>query len=144
MKITIETIPHDKQRYPTVGDWFFTKDVERPHETEMGPGSLWIPTENLTIRVSDMGDWRYNALVGLHELVEVLKCKHDGVSQESVDQFDIEFEKNRAKGDDSEPGDSPDAPYKKQHCLATGIERIMAAELGVDWKAYDDAVMSLP
>lgn len=126
MKITIETIPHDQQRYPTVGDW------------------MWEPSGDLTIKVSELGDWRYNALVGLHELVEVLKCKHDGVTQESVDAFDIAYEKARAEDDDSEPGDSPDAPYKAQHCLATGIERILAAELGVDWKAYDDAVMSLP
>ena len=126
MKITIETIPHDQQRYPTVGDWLFEKNGD------------------LVIRVSDLGDWRYNALVGLHELVEVLKCKNDGVTQEEVDRFDMAYEKIRPEGDDSEPGDSPISPYRKQHCLATGIERIMAAELGVDWKIYDDAVMSLP
>lgn len=126
MKITIETIPHETQRYPTVGDWLFE------------------PNGDLTIKVSELGDWRYNSLVALHELVEVLKCKHDGVGQKEVDAFDIAFEINRKPDDDSEPGDSPDAPYKKQHCLATGIERIMAAELGVDWKTYDDAVMSLP
>lgn len=126
MKITIETIPHNGQRYPTVGDWFYD---------EVG---------NLTIKVSDLGDWRYNALVGLHELVEVLKCKRDGVTQESVDAFDIEYEKNRPEGDVSEPGDSPNAPYRQQHCLATGIERIMAEELGVVWEECDTAVISLP
>jgi hypothetical protein len=126
MKITIETIPHETQRYPTVGDWFYE------------------PNGDLTIKVSELGDWRYNALVGLHELVEVLKCKYDGVTQEEVDKFDIAYEKTRPEDDDSEPGDSIDAPYRKQHCLATGVERILAAELGVDWKSYDDAVMNLP
>lgn len=126
MKITIETIPHEKQWYPTVGDW------------------EWIDNESLSIRVSELGDWRYNALVAIHELVEVLKCKHDGVTQESVDKFDIEYEKSRAEDDDSEPGDSPQSPYKEQHCLATGIERILASALGVDWKDYDEVIMALP
>lgn len=91
-----------------------------------------------------MGNWRFEALVALHELVEVIKCKHDGVSQKDVDAFDIAFEKNRKPGNDDEPGDDPNAPYQNQHCLATGIERIMAAELGVDWREYDRAVMALP
>ena len=125
-RVVIEIIPHDQQRYPTVGDWFFD---------EAG---------NLTIRISQLSDWRLEMLVALHELVEVLKCKHDGVSQESVDAFDIAYEKARPEGDDSEPGDDPKAPYVKQHCLATGIERIMAAELGVNWKAYEDELMALP
>lgn len=126
MKITIEVIPHEHQRYPTVGDWEFD------------------PDGNLSIKVSRMDNWKYESLVALHELVEVLKCKSDGVSQKDVDAFDMQFEKDRAEDDDSEPGDSPLSPYKKQHCLATGIERIMAAELGVDWKTYDDAVMAMP
>ena len=46
MKITIDTIPHNQQRYPTVGDWAFDSNG------------------NLIIAVSDLGDWRYNALVG--------------------------------------------------------------------------------
>ena len=32
----------------------------------------------------------------LHELVEVLKCKHDGVTQEQVDVFDMEFEEKES------------------------------------------------
>ena len=47
-------------------------------------------------------------------------------------------ELDAAEGNLDEPGDCPDAPYKRQHCVATGVERIMAAMLGVDWKAYED------
>lgn len=75
MKITIETIPYDQQRYPTVGDWTFDKEG------------------NLLIRVSGMGDWRKEALVAVHELVEVLICKQRGITQEQVDKFDMDFEK---------------------------------------------------
>jgi hypothetical protein len=126
MKIVIETIAHSDQRYPTAGDWYYDD------------------SGNLTIRVSQLGDWRYEALVGLHELVEVLKCKHDGVTQEEVDHFDRAYEVNRREGDESEPGDSIRAPYRKQHCLATGIERIMCSELGVSWQEYEEAIQALP
>src|SRR6266403_2512350 len=116
MRIVIETIPHEKQRYPTVGDWFFD---------EKGDLIIWV---------SELGDWRYEALISVHELVEVLLYKQKGVSQADVDQFDIQYEKLRQEGDVLEPGDDPKAPYKVQHCIATGVERILAAELGVDWK----------
>ena len=122
----VETIPHEAQRYPTVGDWQWKDGT-------------------LVIRVSELGDWRYNALVAVHELVEVLLCKHDGVTEESVDKFDIEYEKQRDDKDvESEPGDDNNAPYRKQHCVATGIERILAAELGVAWNDYADKIESLP
>lgn len=126
MKIVIKTVPHASQRYSTVGDWTFDADG------------------NLTIKVSQLSNWRREMLVAVHELVEVLKCKHDGVTQESVDAFDNEYEANRKEGDESEPGDDPAAPYVKQHCLATGIERILAAELGVNWKEYEEELNSLP
>lgn len=124
MKITIETIQHDQQRYETCGDWFWTGD-------------------DLTIRVSDLGDWRKNAAVAVHELIEVLLCKNNGVSQDSVDKFDMNFEDNRKDGDLSEPGDDPKAPYHTEHCYATGVERVLVAALGMSWKQYDDAVNAL-
>ena len=125
MEILIKTIPHKKQRYETVGDWV----VE--------------PDGTLKIFVSEMGDSDYNFLVALHELVELYLCQKRVIKQEAVDKFDIEFEKNRPEGDESEPGDHPDAPYRKEHFFATNIERMIALELGVDWKLYDKAVMSL-
>lgn len=126
MNINIETIPHEQHRYTTVGDWWFD---------EQG---------NLQIRVSDLGDWRKEALIAVHELVEVLMCKHDGVSTESVDAFDKAFETNRAADNEDEPGDEPDAPYVRQHCIATGVERILAAQLGVAWKPYEQQLGDLP
>lgn len=126
MNITIEIIPHEKQRYPTVGDWQYDKNG------------------NLKILVSKMHDERFEMLVAVHELIEVLMCRHDGVSQELVDGFDMEFEKNRKPDGDSEPGDDPAAPYHFQHSLATGIERILAVQLSVPWEDYAKAVEALP
>jgi len=126
MKVTIETIPHGEHRYATVGDWFFD------------------PDGNLTIRVSKLSDWRREMLIAVHELVEVLICKHRGISQESVDRFDKEFEATRHPDNEDEPGDDPAAPYVKEHCIATAVERLLCAELGVSWKEYEAELNSLP
>ena len=125
MKIIIETIPHKKQRYPTVGDWYFKKGV-------------------LHIRVSKMSSWKNEMLVAVHELVEVLLCKDRGITTAQVDAFDKAFEKKRKPGNEDEPGDDPKAPYRKEHFFATNIERLMAAELRVDWAKYDQEIMDLP
>lgn len=126
--IKISTIDHKRQRYPTVGDWFFETTLDG---------------EQLIIRVSKMSDWRYEFLVALHELVEVALCRYSGVTQKQVDRFDMAFEKRRPEGNVDEPGDSNKAPYRVQHCIATGVERIVAAFLGVVWNDYADEVESL-
>lgn len=126
MRITIETIAHEEQRYPTVGDW-----IEYPN-------GEWV------IRVSDMKDWRKELLVGLHELVEMALCKERGISEESVSAFDKRFEETRRQyPHDEEPGDQPHAPYRREHRFAENIERQIAHELGVDWFEYDRTVTEL-
>lgn len=129
MNINIQTIPHSAQRYNTCGDWWWNDDT------------------HLEIRVSEMGDWRYEMLVAFHELYEVLVCRHKGISQESVDEFDKAFEKIREAYPniigDMEPGNMSSAPYNKQHEGATHVERLLAIELGVDWNKYDKSVNKL-
>lgn len=120
MKIVIETIPHDQQRYPTIGDYW------------------WEPDGTLQIRVSDTGNWKYDACVVLHEFLEVHLCKDRGISEPDIMAFDKAFEGNRQPGDDdSEPGDDPKAPYGLEHRFAENLERLFAAELGVNWNQYD-------
>jgi hypothetical protein len=123
LKTTIKTIPHDTQMYETCGNWFESIDDDQ--------------TPTLEVRVSQMNDWRMEALIGVHELVEALLCKHDGVTDDVVTAFDVEHINL------DEPGDHPGAPYKRQHCIATAVERLLAAELGVDWLAYTEAVDAL-
>ncbi len=128
MNIHIKTIPHKEQRYRTCGDWVYD---------EAG---------DLKIYVSDLGNWKYEFLIGLHELVEVLVCKEMGVTQEQVDRFDYDFEIGIANGlhkIEDEPGDDPDAPYRLAHFIATTAEMIVATALGVDWRKYEDSVLSL-
>lgn len=126
MKIIIETVPHESHRYNTVGDWYYDSD------------------DTLHIKVSKLSDWRREMLVAVHELIEVLTCKKDGVTQQVVDKFDKEFEASRHPNNEYEPGDDPAAPYAPQHCLATGIERILAQQWGVMWKEYEQELNDLP
>lgn len=120
MNITIKTIPHSQQRYDTIGDYWFEENGD------------------LQIRVSDTNNWKYEALVALHEAVEVLLCKDRGIPEPEIMAFDKKFEANRPADDqESEPGDAPNAPYRKEHRFAENLERLLAAELAVDWNQYD-------
>ena len=125
MKICIETIDHNAQRYNTVGDY-------------------WVDLAGVVqIRVSNLPDQTYEQLIVLHELIELFLVQARGIPLSKIDEFDVRFEANRKNGNFDEPGDDPKAPYKQEHLIATGIEKILAAQLGVDWKTYDQAVNDL-
>lgn len=130
MKVTIETIPHSQQEYETIGDWKWTK-------TRNGSEDL------LWIGVSELGDWRKEMAVAVHELVEALLCRQAEISTQAVDQFDLNYENARTVSDDSEPGDDPTAPYRDQHCYATAVERMLIPLFGLSWKEYEDAINAL-
>jgi hypothetical protein len=89
-----------------------------------------------------MSDQRYEFLVAAHEMIEAYLALHAGVTQEAVDKFDRAYEAKRKRGDDSEPGDDPRAPYHREHVFASKIERSLAKQLGVDWAKYDRGVSS--
>ena len=125
LHITLREIPHREQAYDTVGNW-----------TELSNGR-WL------ITVSNMGDWRYGLLVAVHELVEMALCKHRGIIESDVTQFDLDFEAKRVDGNTDEPGHDPAAPYHREHVLAEMLEQQLANMLGVDWNRYDEAVSSL-
>lgn len=120
MNITIKTIPHKEQRYDTVGDWVFDADG------------------NLAITVSEMTDWRHEMLVAFHELAEALLCEARGIPGAAVDAFDRAYDPGFTEP--VEPGDHPNAPYRREHFFATTVERMLCAELGVAWHDYDAAV----
>ena len=124
-KIQIRVIPHNKQRYETIGDYFFDKKG------------------GLQVRVSDLGDWRYNLAVIIHELIESGLCLVRGISFQDIDKFDMRFERERSAGlhsSDEEPGFSPNAPYLKEHRFATRIEKQLIKEFDINWDDYDKEV----
>jgi hypothetical protein len=116
--------PHKYQRYDTVGDY---QDV---HGVTL-------------FTISEMENEQYEYLVAVHELVEKILVDARGICLTSIDNFDQDYEARRQDGDDSEPGDDPQAPYHAEHVFATTVERLLAGELGVDWEAYDKAVTGL-
>ena len=127
--VTVRVIEHFLQRYPTVGDWIYNPDN----------GMIYI-------YVSKLGDWRYEALVARHEFDEAVLCIERGIAEKEVMRFDVWYEAQRLSGAadcQGEPGDHAKAPYRKEHFFATTTERLMAAELGVDWDEYDKAVQEL-
>jgi len=113
MRFEAKSVDPSLMRYVTSGDWEIIGDL-------------------VSITVADYGMKDENAfLVALHELVESYLCLKDGVSDESVTKFDIE------NPDLPEPGDSPDAPYHKQHAVATFVERVVCGALGINWDEHN-------
>jgi hypothetical protein len=86
-----------------------------------------------TIVVKAMPDWRFEFLVGLHELVEATICKQRGVTAVEVDAWDAKAENADLAGEDAR------APYHQAHLWATEIELRMAVMLEVDLDLYDKA-----
>jgi hypothetical protein len=118
-KIVFEVIPPEQQRYKTVGDYW--RD----------------PDGTLQIRVSEMNRNEQELLVFFHEAVEVALTEHRGIKEEDISSFDILFEKDRSPGNEDEPGDDEHAPYRREHCTATAVERLMCSELLQSWSKYD-------
>jgi hypothetical protein len=116
----IQVIPHDLQEYNTMGNW-----REFPASKKaLVNGPLML------IEVDDLGDWRKELVVAIHEMVEAALCKHRGIPESVVSDFD------KSHLDSPQPGDEPDAPYRREHEFATDIERLIARELDVDPQSY--------
>lgn len=128
MNVTIRVIPHNTQRYETVGDWVF------------------ISADHLVVYVSSMKNPMFEFLVAFHEQIEAMMCLQAGVDEKDVTEFDMQFEREREQGKhdaEAEPGDDPEAPYHLQHVFATELEKEMAEKLKVDWSEYEKAVYAL-
>ena len=125
MKITIEFIDHSAQRYETCGDYWADKKG------------------NWHIKVSKMGSPVCQKLVAVHELVEFILTDWKGITEQSIMDFDEKFEAKRKKGNNDEPGFDKNAPYKNEHAIATAVELIMCAHMGISWKEYEEKINSL-
>lgn len=120
IQINLKTIPHKEHRYETVGDYW-----------------LDLETHTWEVRVSNMNNWKYEFLVAIHELIEYALTLDRRIPEDLITSFDISFQ------GEGEPGDSPDAPYHKEHVYATAVEKSLAEQLGVDWEAYEKVIESL-
>jgi hypothetical protein len=129
LNIRIKAVPHRFQQYETAGNYWW----------DVGENG----GEILEIRVSRMRDRRYEFLVALHELIEAFLCDGRGIPLSEITRFDVEYERRRRKGEPLEPGESRQAPYRREHRFAESMERLMAKELGVKWRKYNRAVERL-
>lgn len=125
MLINIKTIPIEKMRYPSVGDYWYDKKG------------------TLQVRVADMGNEFYEKMVIIHELIEEALTKQNGISEQQIMDFDLEFEANRKDGNLDEPGFDENCIYKKEHTFATSVELGMCAIVGEDFMKYDKTVNEL-
>ncbi len=123
-EIIIRTIKHTDQQYDTVGNY-----------RKQGNQILF----EISNTKAD-----YEFLVTIHELIEWYLVTKRGIALKKIDQFDIQFERTRKDGDNSEPGFDTHAPYHKEHVFADKIEELIAKELGVDWEKYGDRLNNLP
>lgn len=124
LQYVIEILEPGEMRYPTCGDYF---------EDDNGVTH---------IQICDQGDWKKNLLITVHEMVEEALTRDRGITEKAISDFDFDFEDNRQENDLSEPGDHPNAPYRREHRFSENIERQLAYELGVDWLEYDKNLIS--
>lgn len=127
-EIHVKSIPAAQHRYRTLGDYYYDRD------------------NVLQVRVTEMGNETYEKLVIIHELIEELMTKHKGIKEEDILAFDQYFEMRRDQGlvpDDLEPGFSNEAPYLKDHTIATAVEMMICGALGISWIDYGNFINTL-
>jgi hypothetical protein len=110
MNVVIEFIPHNQQRYDTLGDWRFVQQGNK---------------KVLLISISKMKDRRSELAVAVHELVESLLCAEANITPEMVDEWDFNYPKGE------EPGDDIRAPYHVEHVIASRIEKEICHSTGL-------------
>ena len=119
--IVSTTIPHRLQAYDTAGDYYSIED------------KAWI------MYISESGDWRYDALVFIHEFVEMCLTKNNNVDWDKITQFDTTGDGQNHP----DPGTLENAPYHNEHMSATAIERLFAEMIGIDFDKYDEHLGNL-
>lgn len=123
LKMNLTTVEHSSQRYPTLGDYFVGDDG------------------TIEFRVSRLGDWRYEGLVAIHEIVEYLLIRAAGIDIKDIDTFDISYPPGGEYEDD--PGCDPASPYHLHHQFAEAVERLVCDRLGIDWNDYERRLSEL-
>jgi hypothetical protein len=123
-EIRIKTIDAKDQRYPTAGDYFDIGD-------------------ELHFRITKQKNEDYEFMISIHEQVEEYLTRRKGINEQSILEFDLEWEKKKEQGltTAEEPGAEPDCPYKREHFLATVIEGLLALEMGIDFQTYDQEIV---
>lgn len=113
-----------KMRYCTVGDYYKTKNSRR-------------------VISADLKDPDYNFMILAHELIESYLTSRRGISEPKIKKFDEWFQREKAKGRFPKfkwGAAHALSPYRREHLFALKVEKLLAKELGKNWKKYDRAV----
>ena len=122
--ILIDFVPLHKIRNNGIGDFF----------TQLDRG---------VVRAVKLPDIRYSILIALHEILEFVLTSNANIKESDIDKFDAIVELNGSESDKIDPGSLPNAPYKRQHLFSENIERLVALEMGIDFKEYNQVIDNL-
>jgi hypothetical protein len=119
-KIIIKFVPLQFQEYETLGNY-----------KNIGSETYFI--------ITDTGNDLHNKIILLHELIEQTLTEAKGIKESQILKHDLEFEKLRQDGlvgEDDEPGEHKNSPYKQEHIQSEIIERQLLNYLNIDFKEY--------
>ena len=106
-------------RYYTYGDYYIKDD------------------ETLKFDIVDHGNKYFNMLTLLHELAEYIEIELRGISVDSIDKYDKEFENDSERVKlYFEPGADPTCIYKESHDLANSFVKKICDRNGLDYNAW--------
>jgi hypothetical protein len=127
IKTVIKSINLEDQRYETLGDYYIKDGIR-------------------TFAITKTGNDLYDDLIFIHEFIEEVLTRNKGITEEQILAFDLQFEekiKNGEVGEDEEPGEQIDSPYRQEHVIAELIERLIINHLNIDFNTYNNKLLKL-
>ena len=108
----------------------FRNDIKNDQLDDYG-----IDKNELWFQIKDTGVELYNLILLVHAMVEYMTTQARGIPLAIIDKFDDRHQ------DSEEPGDEVNSPYRNEHNMAVGIERILCAYMNIPWKVYEEALI---
>jgi hypothetical protein len=127
IKTIIKSVYKEAQRYETLGDYYMEDGIR-------------------VFSITKTGNQLYDDLIFIHEFIEEVLTRNNGITEEEILKYDLEFEERIKRGEvdpNAEPGEQFDSPYKVQHSVAESVERIMLNHLGEDFIKYNETIMKI-
>jgi hypothetical protein len=94
-----------------------------------------IEGNEIWFQIKDTGIEQYNLMLLIHALTEFVLTQGKGIPVSIIDKFD------NMHSDSDEPGDEVNSPYRNEHGVAVGIERILCAYMNIPWKVYEERLI---
>lgn len=114
------TVPVQVHRYKTIDDYV---------DPAIRDDTLYFSTT-----IGNMNNTDYEFITFMHAITEQYLCYKAGISDDKITRWD------KKHIESSDPGDIQGSPYRKQHRIATLIEKSIASALKVNWDKYEAAI----